>query len=158
MAATMFLDLEGIDGESQDRDHKNAIEVLGWSWEVGRTGADTAPGSGRAGDAAFRDLSVTKHVDRASAKLLLHCANGEHIPVGHLSVADSGEKPIELLKITMTDIHVTGVRAGGDAADERLVETVTLSFSTVTYDYTVPGARRRRRERFGWDLVSGEPL
>ena len=32
MAVDAFLKLDGIDGESQDKEHKGEIDILAWSW------------------------------------------------------------------------------------------------------------------------------
>jgi type VI secretion system Hcp family effector len=62
-----FLKITGIPGESQDRTHKDEIEVISWSW--GLTRAGTAGSGGAAGRPAFREVSIQKRVDRSSPKL-----------------------------------------------------------------------------------------
>ena len=39
-AVDYFLQIEGIDGESTDKDHKDEIDVLAWSW--GMSQSDTS--------------------------------------------------------------------------------------------------------------------
>ncbi len=47
MATDYFLKLEGIDGESEQKDHANEIELLSWSW--GETNSGSAAGGGGQG-------------------------------------------------------------------------------------------------------------
>ena len=47
MAVDIFLELEGIKGESKDHKHKDQIDVLSWSWGMAQSG--TAHMGGGAG-------------------------------------------------------------------------------------------------------------
>ena len=50
-AVDMFLDIEGeISGESQDKVHKDEIDVLAWSWGVSQSGSFHVGGGGGAGE------------------------------------------------------------------------------------------------------------
>jgi type VI secretion system secreted protein Hcp len=71
-----FLKITGIPGESQDRTHKDEIEVVSWSWGLTRP----ATGLGGAARPAFQDISIKKKVDKSSPRLTQACAKGEHFP------------------------------------------------------------------------------
>ena len=39
MAVDMFLTLDGVKGESEDKNHPKQIGVLSWSWGMSRSGS-----------------------------------------------------------------------------------------------------------------------
>ena len=46
MAVDHFLKIEGIEGESEDQEHKGWIDLLSWSWGA-HSGRHDVPGRGR---------------------------------------------------------------------------------------------------------------
>jgi type VI secretion system secreted protein Hcp len=92
-------------------------------------------GGAGAGKVNVQDLSFTKYVDSASAKLMLGCCKGTHYDEVDLTVRKAGDKPLEYLKIKLTEVIVTSVSTGGSGGEDRLTENVTLNFSKVHVDY-----------------------
>lgn len=137
MAVDMFLELDGIKGESVDKVHKDKIDILAWSWGMSNSGTFHHGSGGGAGKANFQDLSFTKYIDKSSATLLSNCATGKHIAKGKLILRKAGDKPLEYLTISLEKILVTSVSTGGSSGEERLTENVTLNFGKVTTDYKV---------------------
>lgn len=136
MALDMFIKLEGIKGESEDKSHKGEIDVLAWSWGMSNSGTTHVGGGGGSGKVNVQDLSFTKYVDRGTPTLMLFACNGQHIKEGTLIVRKAGGgKPVEYIKIKMTDIIVTSLSTGGSGDGDRLTENVTLNFAKVAYDY-----------------------
>jgi len=135
MAVDMFIKLGDIKGESVDRVHKGEIDVLAWSWGASNSGTAHVGGGAGAGKANVQDLSFTKWLDRASPELFLECCNGKHIKEAVLTVRKAGEKPLEYLKITMSDAIITSFSSGAGGGQDRLTENVTLNFAKVKLDY-----------------------
>ena len=136
MAVDMFLDIEGeIEGEAKDADHKNEIDVLAWSWGMSQSGSFHVGGGGGAGKANFQDISVTKWIDKASAILMLYCANGDHFKTAKLTVRKAGKKPLEYLVVHMKKVLVTSVSTGGSGGEDRLTENISLNFAEVKVEY-----------------------
>ena len=48
----------------------------------------------------------------------------------------AGEKPLEYLKIKMTDVIISSVCTGGSGGEDRLTENVTLNFGKFQVEYT----------------------
>ena len=48
-----------IKGESQDKDHKDFMDVLSWSWGLAQTGGGHAGGGAGAGKVSVHDLQAT---------------------------------------------------------------------------------------------------
>jgi len=138
MAIEYFLDLEGIKGESQAAKHKDHIEIHSWSW--GEHNPTSVEGSGlSAGKVSFSELSITKPVDKASAKLLELCCTGKHIPKGTLFCAKStGDKnPVDYLKIALEEVHIASHQHGGSSGDPVGSESLSLAFLQMEYDYSI---------------------
>jgi type VI secretion system secreted protein Hcp len=142
MAVDMFLELDGIVGETLDVTFKpkKAIDVRGFNWGVSNTGTFHHGSGGGSGKANFQDLSIVKYTDKATADLLLACANGKHIAKGTLTVRKSGEKPLEYIKIGMSQILVSSVETGSQTDDERQTERVQLNFAKVKVEYFMQSA------------------
>jgi type VI secretion system secreted protein Hcp len=136
MAVDMFLELDGIKGESQDDKHKGQIDVLAWSWGGSQSGTGHTGGGSGAGKVNVQDLSVTKYVDKASSTLFLKMCQGDHIKKGKLTVRKAGTKPLEYIKLDMDDIIVSSQSTGGSGGEDRLTENLTLNFSKFNLQYT----------------------
>jgi type VI secretion system secreted protein Hcp len=136
MAVDMFMKIQGIDGEARDSKHKKEIDVLAWSWGMSNSGSAHMGGGAGSGKVNVQDLSFTKYVDSASPKLMLACCNGKHYDEAMLTVRKAGEKPVEYIKIKMSEVLVTSLSTGGSGGEDRLTENVTLNFAKVNVDYT----------------------
>lgn len=135
MAADMFLKLDDIKGESQDGTHKDAMDVLAWSWGASQSGTMHAGGGGGAGKASINDLSITKFVDKASPNLLGACCSGKHFDQATLIVRKAGDTPLEYLKYTFKQVLVSSISVGGSGGEDRLTENVTLNFAEYKMEY-----------------------
>jgi len=135
MAVDMFLKLDDVKGESQDKTHKGEIDVLAWSWGMSQSGTTHLGGGSGSGKANFQDISVTKYVDKASSSLMRMCAKGTHIPKGQLTVRKAGDKPLEYIVMKMENILVTSVSTGGSGGEDRLTENISLNFAKLDYVY-----------------------
>lgn len=157
MAVDMFLELDGIKGETVDKAYKskNAMDILAWSWGVSNTGTFHHGSGGGAGKANFQDISITKYIDLATPNLMLHCANGKHIVKGTLVVRKAGENPLEYLKISLDKILVSAYSTGGSGAEERLTENVTLNFAKVKVEYQQQDEKggKAGSNDFGWNIA-----
>ncbi len=90
MPTDIFMKINGIQGESRDKHHKDEIEVLAWNWGLSnQVMAPSAGGGAGAGKVKFQDISFTHLVDKASPNLMLACASGKHYPEARLTVRRS---------------------------------------------------------------------
>lgn len=134
-SADMFLKIEGIQGESVDRDHADEIDVLAWSWGMTNSGSMHVSGGGTSGKSSFQDISVTKYVDRTTPNLIQKLATGDHYPSAILTIRKAGADPLEYLVITLTDVLVTSISTGGDGTEGKVTEKITLNFKTFELVY-----------------------
>lgn len=155
MAVDMFLELEGVKGESVDKVHKDKIDILAWSWGLSNTGTLHHGSGGGAGKAAFQDISITKYIDAASPNLMLFCANGKHFAKGKIIVRKAGENPLEYLVIELTKVMVSSYSTGGSGGEERLTENVVLNFAQVKVEYITQTEKggKGTPQVFGWNIA-----
>ncbi len=156
----IFLQLEGIEGESTDHVHEGAIDVFGWSWGASNSGSLHQARGGGAGRPTFQDLTVVKRTDTATPALWDSLATGRHVPSGSLVVRSAGGDPVEYLVIEFEPVLVTDVRTSGSGADERPLEEVSLNFRQFKIVYTpqladgTPGPE----VEMGFDIARNERL
>src|SRR5512140_2425488 len=85
-----FLKIEGIEGESEDSEHKGWIDVLSWSWGETQTGTMAYGGGGGGGKVSMQDFHFVMRVCKASPKLLEACASGQHYGSATLEARKAG--------------------------------------------------------------------
>lgn len=154
MAVDMFLEIDGIKGESRDSKRKENIDVLAWSWGLSQSGsAHLGDGSG-AGKVNVQDISFTKYIDSASADLLFASASGKHLKSAKLVVRKAGTDPLEYLTITLENLIVSSISTGGSGGEDRLTENVTLNFAKVKLEYWQQNDKggKGKNFNFGWDI------
>jgi type VI secretion system secreted protein Hcp len=151
MAFDVFLKIEGIDGESQDKDHKGEIEVDSFSWGVSNTASSSGGGGGGAGKAVPQDFSFAAPLSKASPNLMLACATGRHLPRATLTCRKAG---FEFMKIRLDDVLVSSCETGGRAAEEdRPEDTFTLNFVKIDFLYTVQRTGETIEDTFDFSQV-----
>ena len=135
MAVDMFLDLDKIKGESQDKTWKDKIDILAWSWGMSQSGTMHSGGGGGSGKANFQDISITKYLDKASTDLIKACSKGDHIAKAKLIVRKAGSKPLEYLTIELEGVLISSISTGGSGGEDRLTENITLNFKEFKVKY-----------------------
>lgn len=135
-AVDYFLKLTDIPGESQDSKHKGEIDLESWSWGEANSGSHAAGGGGGAGKVSFQDFHFTMKTNKASPKLFLHCANGNHIKEALLVCRKAGKDQQEYLKIKFAESIVSSYQIGGSAGDVVPVESISLNFAKIEMTYS----------------------
>jgi type VI secretion system secreted protein Hcp len=160
MAVDMFMKIDNVKGEAQDKAYKDKIDVLAWSWGASNAGSAHVGGGAGTGRVNVQDLSFTKYVDSATAELMKRCCDGKHFKEAMLIVRKAGEKPVEYLKITMNQVYISSVSTGGSGGEDRLTENVTLNFAKVKVEYTPQTATGSSgaTQTMGWDIAQNAPF
>jgi type VI secretion system secreted protein Hcp len=161
MPTDIFLKINGIQGESRDKHHKDEIEVLAWNWGLSnQVMAPSAGGGAGAGKVKVQDLSFTHLIDKASPNLMLACASGKHHPEARLTVRRSDPPtPQEFLLIKLQGVLVTSVQSYATRGPEGLMEQVALNFAKVDFEYKAqkPDGSLDAGLHFNWDLKLNKP-
>ncbi len=160
MAIDMFIKVGDIKGESQDKTHKEEIDVLAWSWGMSQSGTTHVGGGGGSGKVSIQDLSFTKYVDTATTALMTACCKGTHIPKVNLTVRKAGDTPLEYIKLELETVIVTSVSSGGSGGEDRLTENVSLNFAKFKYEYTKQADKggKGATSTSGWDVAANVPV
>lgn len=134
-AVDYFLKLDGIPGESTDSKHKNEIDIESWSWGESNSGAQGGGGGGGAGKVSMQDFHFTMKVNKASPKLFLACATGQHIKDALLVCRKAGKEQQEYLKIKFSDLLVSSYQTGGASESVVPTEQISLNFAKIELSY-----------------------
>lgn len=160
MAVRSFLKIDGIPGESADKKHKDEIDVISFSW--GLTQAGSGPGrGGGAGKPSFEDFHFhfVARASKASPKLFLACASGQHITSALLTCRRGGKTPFEFLRIKLSDVLVSSYRIEGSAPSEPL-DQVSLGFAKFEMHYVPAGKAGKLGPavKAGWDVKANKKV
>lgn len=156
-----FLKIEGIEGESADSKHKGEIQLESFSWSEHQTGTASHGGGSGAGKVAMQDFHITKKVDKASPKLMLACADGEHIKKATLTCRKAGKDQQEFMKWTFSDVLVSSYSIGASAAGDHLpMEQVSVNYSKVEMEYKEQKADGTLggTVKAGWDVKANKKV
>ncbi|HVG20285.1 MAG TPA: type VI secretion system tube protein Hcp [Blastocatellia bacterium] len=159
-----FLKVEGVPGESTDDKHKEWIEVLSFNWGVDQPQSSSASshGSLSAERAHFHPFTIVKALDKASPKLAIGCASGEHYPKATLEICRAGGDKQPYMEYKMTDVMVNSFRPGGTGGGENIpLEEVSFSYGKIEWKYTqtkVAGGKGSGNVAAGWDLKTNKKV
>ena len=159
-AVDYFLKLDGIEGEATDAKHKGELVLESFGWGVSHAAAGGGAGGGRgAGKAQFQDLVVVVRASKASPKLFLACATGQHLKSAILTARKAGKAPLEFLTITLGDVLVSSFQETGSAGEVPL-ETVSLTYAKVEIAYRPQSATGQATPavKAGFDVKLGKAL
>jgi len=134
-AVDYFLKIDTIPGESTDSKHKAEIDIESWSWGETNSGTHATGGGGGAGKVNMHDFSFTMRVNKASPKLFLACATGQHIKEATLVCRKAGKDQQEYLKIKFSDLLISSYQTGGSTGDVVPVDQISLNFSKIEVNY-----------------------
>jgi type VI secretion system secreted protein Hcp len=161
MAFDMFLKLGDIPGESKDSKHKDEIDIFSFSWGVSNSGGLAQGGGGGAGKASFSDFSFMMPATKASPKIFLACASGEHIPDATLTLRRAGTTQVEFLVYKLSDILVTSFQeSASSGGDDRPTDSFSLNFAKIEISYKETDAKGGigSETTAGWDLGKNKPI
>jgi len=154
-AVDYFLKLDGIDGESADSKHKGEIDIQSFSWGATQSGTFAGGGGGGAGKVAMQDFHFVMQVNKASPKLMLACANGEHIPKAVMICRKAGKEQQEYMKWTFSDVLVSSYQTGGSGQSDIVpMDQISLNYAKVEFEYKEQKADGTLggTVKAGWDL------
>jgi type VI secretion system secreted protein Hcp len=131
-----FLKIEGVDGESTDAKHKGSIDLESWSWGQSQSGTHSSGGGGGAGKVSMQDFHAVMKVNKASPKLALACATGDHIKKAVLTCRKAGKDQQEYYKIVLSDLLVSSYQTGGNGHGGIVpTDQFSLNFTKIEFEY-----------------------
>ncbi len=160
MAVDYFLKIDGIDGESADDKHKGEIDVESWSWGASQTGTMASGGGGGTGKVSMDDFHFVMTVNKATPKLILACASGQHIKKAVLTCRKAGKDQQEYLLYTFTDVLVAHYQTGGSDSAGLPTENISLNYSKMEIEYKEqkPDGSLAGPIKAGWDVKANKAV
>ena len=121
-----WLRLDGIDGESTDREHPRQIEVLALDWQATQKSTSAA-------GAGSKDISLALATSSASPAILKKCVQGAAVPTATISGRKSGEGQRDFLTWDFTSLRFKSYDVAFTEGPP--IDVVTFSFTQVTMTY-----------------------
>jgi len=92
MAFDAFIKIEGIPGEALDEQHKDWIEITGYSFGThhGTSATASSAGGASSGRTTVSDFKITKNLDKSSCKLIEAITLEEVIVSSYAQTANDG--------------------------------------------------------------------
>ncbi|MDC8759380.1 Hcp family type VI secretion system effector [Janthinobacterium fluminis] len=161
MAIDVYLQIDGIKGESADSAHQGWIELSSAHWGVTQPKSATAStGGGHTAERCeHRNLSVSKLADLASPILMQTCSMGRTIPKAKLEFmrADGNGQPIKYYEVELENVLIGSM---DQVVHEGSVlhDNIGLKFSRVKWKYTQQkiGGGTGGNTAGGWDLSANK--
>jgi type VI secretion system secreted protein Hcp len=152
MAVEMFMKIEGIPGESQDKFFRDSIVVQAWNWGASNPVPVTPRGAG-ATKPVIQNLTFIKSVDKTTPTLYLNMLQGKYLKTCILSCRKAGAKD-KFFEITMSDCLLNSALNDCKAGEENITETIGIQFSRINIEYTGTDASGKKFSvKSGWDIV-----
>lgn len=158
MAIDVYLQIDGIKGESQDSQHKDWIEITSAQWGVVQPRSSTvSTGGGHTAERCeHRTLSFCKLADLSSPILMQTCSMGKTIPKAKLEFmrADGNGTPVKYYEVELENVMIANMEqiVGGGSI---LHDSIGLHFSKIKWKYSqqkISGGAGGSTAG-GWDLA-----
>jgi type VI protein secretion system component Hcp len=125
LCGAIYLQLDGIPGDVQDKEHGGWIEVLSFDWDARQPTTLVKP----SGPLDIKELTLHKFIDKASPLLMESLYKGHQIESGKIHFTEpSGVEPRTVLAFDLSNILVTGYATGGSGGEDRLLDSIHLVF------------------------------
>lgn len=157
MASDIYLQIDGIKGESTDSEHKDWIDVLSSSHAISQAAAASGTSSG----INPNELVITKHVDASSPKLFEACASGKHIKKVTLEMMRAtGDKRVKYLAVEMNQVVISKVQLNAAESEDLPGESVSFNYGTIKWTYTQQKSDGSKGGNVtgGWNLVENKAV
>jgi len=163
MAIDVYLQIDGIKGESTDSTHKDWIECKAVSWHVLQPKSATAStGGGHTAERTeHKDIIISKLADLATPLLLQNCSSGKTIPKAKLEFlrADGKGERVKYFEIELKNVLISSVQPSVKQGDI-LSEDLSLKYSEVSWKYVQQrvGGGSGGNTSGGWNLATNKTI
>jgi type VI secretion system secreted protein Hcp len=98
---------------------------------------------------------------KATPKLMLACATGEHFSMATLTIVRTDRESEDYFTITLTDVLVSAYRVGGSSASDPVpTDSISLNFSKIEFEYTPqsPDGSTEAPVKAGYDVKASKSV
>lgn len=137
--ASIFMQMEGVEGEATETNHTKWIEIESCAWSHSRTIAAGVKSNQRSrGETFFNDISIMSAMHKGSMPLQQHAATGTvsgKVEIHFCRTGADAKKGLEVyLTIKLTDCLITNysTQIAGEGVP---YESYSLNFTKVEMEY-----------------------
>ena len=158
--AAAFAKFDGIDGESQDANHENWIDLIAIQESISIPTSATTGGTRVRGAPQFDDIVLTKELDKSSVKLREKLAQGAVIPKLEIELtATYGGARQTYFRYELKNVQITSLSinaSGGEGVP--VTEVVSVNFEEIKWTYTEFDAEGNSKGNVEatWNVERGE--
>ncbi len=159
MASDFLLEIDGVKGESKDKQYPGTIDLQSFSWGMDNAANLASGGGGGSGKANVHDVSFVKNLDKASCELMAMCANGKHIKKVVFHVRKQGEKALEYYKVELNECLVSSYQLSNASGAETPMEHFSLCFAKFKCEYKeqLPDGSGKAAGDVSWNCKANAP-
>ena len=109
----------------------------------------------------MQDFHFVMKINKASPKLMVACANGQHIKEAVLTCRKAGKEQQEFLKVKFSDLPVSSYQTGGSAnGDVVPLDQIALNFAKIEFEYKEqkPDGTLGAPTKAGWDVKANKAV
>ncbi len=135
-----FLHIDGVPGEVSDTNYSGWLDIQKWQWGVSRaiTSSTSTQGDRESSNATITDLKITRHMDKATAKLFIEacCGTGKMIKLVQTKTG-TGTGADTFIEYTLKNALISQYNVvASNKAGTRPKEELTISFVDIEVKYT----------------------
>ncbi len=156
-----YIKFEGVEGEAQDKDHKNWSDLLSFSQGMTQPGGGATGATRRRGDVIVEDISLVKELDKSSPKIAEAVCKGKVFPKVEIhltaSIADAGR--VTYYVYELKNVLVTSYNIGGSGqAEDVPTENFSLNFEEIKTTYTEydSAGKKKGNVEYSWKVEEAE--
>jgi type VI secretion system secreted protein Hcp len=108
----------------------------------------------------MQDFQFVMTVNKASPKLFLACASGQHLKEATLVARKAGKGQQEFLLYKFTDILISSYQTGAAGGDVLPIDQVSFNFARIEVEFRPQKADGSLAppEKAGWDVKKNKPV
>lgn len=143
MSVDIFIKIDGVDGESTDKEHVGWVEIqnisTGITLPFSNSSYSATGGGGNTGRADFDYITFSKFMDKSSVKMQEICGTGETQPKAeiHFCQAGDGKKKHTYMTYIIEKVVIANYSVSASKHDvDRPMESISLAYGIVDMKYT----------------------
>ena len=129
----IYLELDGIEGESVSANYADQIDVISWGWGLSNNVSveEFASGAGTQEKTTFQSLKIDKILDSSSPPIYEHIAARRLIKGGTLTttIQAGGAGEVEYSVLDMDNVFIVAAQPSGSDGIDGPTESISLLFS-----------------------------
>ena len=128
-----YMKIDDIEGESQDSEHRNEIELYGISWNSSRQQSSVGSGRNR-GEINHSPIRITKSIDKASPYIMEANWKGKAIDQVEITLVSNNDN-FEYMTIVLENVMISSYLTRQGELPGKGFEFIGLSFEQIRVLY-----------------------